>query len=86
MTKTRKPKPKGRRRKVALPTDRNGAPIHVDDVLWWDDGTMLVVAMMTWYGDDLTGVGCWTVKDEDGGYADNLARALDLTALAGGAR
>lgn len=62
---------KKRKSKVALPKDRTGEPIHVDDVLQWDDGTRMKVAMMTYYGN-----GWWTAEDDDGEFSDNLGASV----------
>ena len=61
-----------RKRKVQLPCDRTGEPIHVGDVLQWDDGTRLQVSTMTYYGEDFKAIGCWTAEDEQGEFTDNL--------------
>ncbi len=63
---------KKRKRKVQLPCDRTGEPIHVGDVLQWDDGTRLQVSTMTYYGEDCKSIGCWTAEDEQGEFTDNL--------------
>ena len=60
------------KRKVKLPTDRTGEPIQIDDVLMWDDGTRMQVSTLTYYGDDMKSVGCWTAEDESGEFSDNL--------------
>lgn len=62
--------------KVKLPTDRTGRPIHVDDVLEWEDGTRLHVCVLEWYGD-----GFWCATDCDtndytNDYSDNLGASI----------
>ena len=55
-----------RKKKIALPTDRNGTPIHVGDWIKFDDG-ILQVATLTVYSD-----GGWTIgTDTDDYVADN---------------
>lgn len=65
-----------RKRKVQLPCDRTGEPIHIGDVLQWDDGTRLQVSTMTYYGEDFKSIGCWTAEDEDGEFSDNIEMSL----------
>lgn len=60
-----------RKRKVAYPTDRDGTPINVGDWLMFDDGPFHV-ATLTYYGEDLKAIGCWTAEDEDENFCDNL--------------
>jgi len=67
------------KRKVKLPTDRNGTPIDVDDVLMWDDGTTLKVAVLNYYGSSFESIGCWTAEDEDEEFSDNLGASINLT-------
>lgn len=76
MTKKRKykkpellPKPK---RKVKLPCDRTGAPITVGDVLAWDGGERMRVAVLNWYGGNF-----WTAEGEgEDEFSDNLGASL----------
>lgn len=65
-------------RKVPLPTDRTGAPIHVGDVLEWANGERMKVFSLTYYGDQFDVLGYrWTADGEgDGEYSDNLAASL----------
>lgn len=79
MSKT-KAKGAGRRRKVALPCDRDGVPIHVGDLLMWDDGTTLKVATLTYYGPDYERMGAWTAEDEHEDFSDNLAGSVNVSA------
>lgn len=59
-------------RKVKLPCDRTGSPIGIGDVLEWDDGERMQVAVLNWYGGRF-----WTAEDETGeGFSDNLSRSL----------
>lgn len=74
---------KKQKRKVKLPTDRNGTPIDVDDVLMWDDGTTLKVATLTYYGSSFESIGCWTAEDEDEQFSDNLGASVNLTKTIG---
>ena len=63
------------RKKLPLPTDRNGVPIDVGDVIGWDDddGTLCRVDTLTYMGDEFAdSVGSWIVNVEEEGY-DNLA-------------
>jgi hypothetical protein len=72
-----KPKLIKPKRKVKLPCDRTGAPIHIGDVLAWDNGERMQVATLTYYGEEYKVVGCWTAEDEDGEmFADNLDGSL----------
>ena len=61
-------------RKVKLPTDRTGEPIHVGDVLEWKDGSRLMVESLTYYGRQLDALGFrWVAEGlDEGEYADNL--------------
>lgn len=59
------------KRKVALPTDSTGAPIRIGDVLEWEDGMRLRVAVLNWYGD-----GFWTAEDDGGEFSDNLKASV----------
>ena len=54
-------------RKVALPTDRDGTPIHIGDWLAFDDGPFRVDAM-TYLGDDF-----WYATDMNEELTDNLS-------------
>lgn len=74
---------KRHKRKVNLPVDRNGVPIDVDDVLMWDDGTVLKVATLTYYGKGWEKYGCWTAEDEDEEFSDNLSASVNLTKTIG---
>ena len=60
-----------KKRKVKLPTDRTGMPIHIDDVLEWEDGTRLRVDILNWYGG-----GFWTAEDDNGEFSDNLGASV----------
>ena len=67
------PKPK---RKVKLPCDRTGAPITVGDVLAWDGGERMRVAVLNYYGEDFT-IGMWTAEGEgEDEFSDNLGASL----------
>lgn len=76
--KYEKPKLLKPKRKVKLPCDRTGAPIHIGDVLTWDGGERLQVATLTYYGDGYDKIGgCWTAEDETGEqFSDNLEGSL----------
>ncbi|MBQ9002149.1 MAG: hypothetical protein IJ087_09880 [Eggerthellaceae bacterium] len=58
---------KKQRKKVKLPRDRNGVPIGIGDIIAWDDGTTMRVAVLNYYGD-----GCWTVWGEGEEDSDNI--------------
>jgi len=59
-------------KKVKLPCDRTGEPIHIGDVLQFEDGTRFQVAWLTWFGGN-----CWMAEDEDGAEgSDNLGASL----------
>lgn len=62
-----------RKRKVKLPCDRNGTPIHVGDWLMFDDGPFHV-DMLGFVGD---GYG-WYAENADGVDADNLGGGVIL--------
>ena len=67
---------KKRKRKVALPTDRDGTPINIDDWLMFSDGPFHVETL-TYYG---KGVGnFWTAENEDKGFCDNLSAGRVIT-------
>ena len=67
---------------VELPVDRNKNVIEPGDTLAWDDGDMLKVAAMTFYGKGFEAVGCWDVAGEnEDDYADNLAWSLNVTKM-----
>ncbi len=60
------------KRKVKLPTDRNGTPINVDDVVGWDDGTICRVETLTYLGEEFEdAIGSWVINIETDCY-DNL--------------
>lgn len=59
------------KRKMKLPCDRTGMPIHIGDVLEWEDGTRLRVAVLNWYGGDF-----WTAEDDNGEFSDNLGASV----------
>ena len=60
------------KKKVKLPTDRTGRPIHVDDILEWRDGTRMRVSGLEWYGG-----GFWCATDCDANdYSDNLGASI----------
>lgn len=63
-----------RKAKVKLPTDRNGEPIHVGDVMVWDDGSVVKIESLTYYGDEFDMLGfCWVANEEyTEQYVDNL--------------
>lgn len=50
---------------IALPTDRNGMPIHIGDVLMWDGGDTIRVESLTYYGDEFESLGFRWVANED---------------------
>lgn len=56
-----------RKRKVKLPCDANGDPIHVGDWLIFSDGPFYVDALC-WMGDECG----WYATSDTGGEADNL--------------
>ena len=68
------------KRKVALPTDRDGTPINIGDWLMFDDGPFHVDTL-TYYGEGLESVirGCWTAENEDGDICDNLSAGKVIT-------
>ena len=59
------------KKKVKLPTDRNGRGIDIGDWLMFSDGPFHV-SVLNYYGKALEAVGCWTAEDEDGNLCDNL--------------
>lgn len=61
---------KKRKRKVSLPTDRDGTPINIDDWLMFSDGPFHIETL-TYYGNGV-GSDCWTAENEDKGFCDNL--------------
>ena len=69
-------KPKKCKRKIALPTDRHGTPIHVGDWLWFEDGGEMVhVESLTYDGYD------WFAGDEnDDCVSDNLGAGIVIGA------
>lgn len=68
------------KRKIKLPTDRNGIPINVDDVLMWDDGFGKVCSL-GYYG-EVEGEHLWVAMDENGDeLSDNLGAAINVKAL-----
>lgn len=54
-----------------LPCDRTGRPIHVGDVIGWDDGTRIKVASMTHSGD-----GEWVAEGCVVGFSNNLGASF----------
>lgn len=71
---------KKRKRKVSLPTDRDGTPINIDDWLMFSDGPFHVDTL-TYYGKGLEPAigGCWTAENEDGDICDNLSAGKVIT-------
>lgn len=67
MSKKRRKDPR-RRRKVALPTDSTGKPIHLGDLLEWPTGERLLVETLSYVGE---GSITW-LAEEPGGDSDNL--------------
>ena len=65
---------KKRKRKVTLPTDRDGTPIHIGDWLMFSDGPFHVETL-TYYGSEIESAinGCWTAENEDEVFCDNLS-------------
>lgn len=58
-------------RKIKLPVDSTGEPIHVDDLLVWPNGEWLKVETLTYVGH-----GGWMAEGLDKGeYSDNLGAA-----------
>lgn len=54
-----------RKCKVELPTDRNGTPIHIGDVLMWDSGDTIRIESLTYYGSKFDNLGFRWVANED---------------------
>lgn len=73
-------KPKKRARKIALPLDRCGTPIHVGDWIWFEEGDEMVhVTSLTYEGDDR-----WYAGDEHEECAsDNLSGGVVVGPCAG---
>ena len=73
-------KPKKRKRKIKLPTDRNNVPIHVGDWLWFEDGDeMIHVESLTYMGG-----GEWFAGNENDDCAsDNLGAGIVIGARRG---
>ncbi len=46
-----------KKKKIALPTDREGTPISVGDVVMWMDGTVFRVEVLEYYGPQKEGIG-----------------------------
>lgn len=71
---------KKRKRKVTLPTDRDGTPINVGDWLMFSDGPFHVESL-TYYGKGVeNAVGCgWTAENENGDICDNLSAGKVIT-------
>ena len=64
-------KKKKLKRKILLPTDRNGVPINVGDMVAWEDGTVMKVEIMHFLGEDCV-VGDWHIEGrDDDDYSDN---------------
>lgn len=57
-------------KKVKLPCDRTGEPIHIGDVLQWGDGSRMQVAVLNYYGDG------WTAEGDGEEFSDNIENAL----------
>ena len=61
-----------RMKKVKLPTDRTGRPIHVGDIIEWEDGARLKVDVLEWYGGNhWNGFDC-SMED----FSDNLEAGI----------
>lgn len=71
MTKKKRRKRPAFKRKVKLPCDRTGMPVHIGDLLQWDDGTRMQVGSLTYYGGD-----GWTAEDDGGDFTDNIGAAI----------
>lgn len=56
--------------KVKLPKDRTGIPANIGDVLQWDDGTVMRVEVLSYYGD-----GMWAAETLDDDFTDNIEGA-----------
>ena len=71
---------KKRKRKVTLPIDRDGTPIHIGDWLMFSDGPFHVETL-TYYGKGLDPAigGCWTAENENGDICDNLSAGKVIT-------
>lgn len=71
---------KKRKRKVLLPTDRDGTPINIDDWLMFSDGPFHVESL-TYYGSEVeSAIGCgWTAEDENEVFCDNLSAGRVIT-------
>lgn len=69
-----------RKRKVKLPCDRNGTPIHVGDWLMFDDGPFHVDTLL-WcgYGLSLVTSDGWVAIDEHERESDNLRAGVIIT-------
>ena len=64
-------KKKRLKRKILLPTDRNGVPIEVGDMVACEDGTVMKVVIMHFFGED-SAVGDWHIEGRnDDDYLDN---------------
>ena len=64
-------KKKRLKRKILLPTDRNGVPIEVGDMVACEDGTVMKVVIMHFFGED-SDVGDWLIEGwDDDEYSGN---------------
>ena len=66
-------------RKVGLPVDRNGRPIHVGDIVAFGDCEPFKVVSLTWCGGE-----DWLIGNEDDcGYSDNPNGATVIWSVGG---
>lgn len=73
-----------RKKKIALPKDRNGVPINIGDWVMFSDGPFHV-DLLIYYGPgfDVVTTNGWTARDEDEEESDNL-KAGEVVTLKGG--
>lgn len=74
-----------RKKKIALPMDRNGVSINIGDWVMFGDGPFHVDTLI-YYGSgfDVVTTDGWVAKDENGEESDNLKAGEVVVLMKGG--
>ena len=81
MGKRKKKSIKSRKRKIALPVDHYGNPVHVGDMLYFKaDDVFIKVRSLTYYGDDVPGF-AWVANENEDDMSDLIDGSVNVTCV-----
>jgi len=70
---------KSRKRKIDLPVDRYGNPVHIGDTLYFEaDDVFIKVESLTYYGDHYIPSLAWVANENEDEMTDNIDGSVNV--------